>query len=314
MSLPPKVKSFLWRACMGILPTYELLWRRHMRNDGLCHCGASEVESVSHSLWSCSLANDVWLESGLNLQKWDRSIPHFFDLMEAVRRRLSPEDIGLFSCLAYFIWGQRNKVVHEKLVGNPIVVVKQAKNLLKGYKESVPAVASIDSGTMRSHVLVGPRGRWVPPPAGCCKVNWDIARDSAQKLCYVGVVVRDYDSKVLAARCSPIQALPLGVHPYIGACIKVLKFSVEMGFLDIYLEGPPVKFMQQLHVQHLGSSIEDMWLEEIQFYVQQLRSFTLQSAVNGSNFAATALAQVGLSSKLTKVWVEDSPLELLGVL
>jgi hypothetical protein len=89
---------------------------------------------------------------------------------------------------------------------------------------------------------------------------------------------------------------------------------MEMGFFYICLEGPPVKFMQQLHVQHLGSSIEDMWLEEIQFYVQQLRSFTLQSAVNGANFAATTLTQVGLSSKLTKVWVEDSPFELLGVL
>ena len=90
---------------------------------------------------------------------------------------------------------------------------------------------------------------------------------------------------------------------------------MDKAYIEIEpLKGPPVKFMQQLHVQHLGSSIEDMWLEEIQFYVQQLRSFTLQSAVNGSNFAAPTLAQVGLSSKLTKVWVEDSPLDLLGVL
>ena len=39
-------------------------------------------------------------------------------------------------------------------------------------------------------------------------------------------------------------ALPLCVHPHIGACIEVLKFSVKMGFFDILLEGPPVKFMQ----------------------------------------------------------------------
>jgi hypothetical protein len=48
--------------------------------------------------------------------------------------------------------------------------------------------------------------------------------------------------------------------------------------------------------------------------LKKRKELSLQSAVNGSNFATTTLAQVGLSSKLTKVWVEDSPLELLGVL
>lgn len=67
MSIPPKVKAFLWRACFGILPTNELLRRRHLKKDGLCPCCLIEVESVAHCLWSCPAANDVWLETGLKL-------------------------------------------------------------------------------------------------------------------------------------------------------------------------------------------------------------------------------------------------------
>jgi hypothetical protein len=69
LSLPPKVKKFIWRACLGIIPTNELLWHRHMRKDGFCSVYGCEMESVVHVLWSCSAANDVWLQSGLKVQK-----------------------------------------------------------------------------------------------------------------------------------------------------------------------------------------------------------------------------------------------------
>ena len=106
MSIPPKVKAFLWRACLGILPANELLCRRHLKKDGLCPCCLIDVESVAHCLWSCMAANDVWLETGLKLQKWDRFIPSFFDLMMFLPTRLSQEEVNMFACVAYFIWGQ----------------------------------------------------------------------------------------------------------------------------------------------------------------------------------------------------------------
>lgn len=69
LSLPSKVKMFIWRACVGILLTNALLWGRHMQKDGLCSCCVQEVESVSHVLWSCPAANDVWIQSKLKVQK-----------------------------------------------------------------------------------------------------------------------------------------------------------------------------------------------------------------------------------------------------
>jgi hypothetical protein len=74
----------MWRVCSGILPTYEMLFNRHMRDNGLCPGCTLVMESTGHSLWTCSVANDVWVESSLKLQKWDRYIPNFCDLMVSV--------------------------------------------------------------------------------------------------------------------------------------------------------------------------------------------------------------------------------------
>ena len=69
LSLPLKIKAFLWRTCIGILPTNGFLWHRHMRIDGVCPCCLQDVESVVHALWTCIVANDVWLQSKLPIQK-----------------------------------------------------------------------------------------------------------------------------------------------------------------------------------------------------------------------------------------------------
>ena len=55
-------------------------------------------------LWSSPVANDVWLQSNLNMQKWDHSMHCFFDLMACVQARLVVEETQLFSCTAFLIW------------------------------------------------------------------------------------------------------------------------------------------------------------------------------------------------------------------
>uniref|UniRef100_A0A2N9GZ45 Reverse transcriptase zinc-binding domain-containing protein n=1 Tax=Fagus sylvatica TaxID=28930 RepID=A0A2N9GZ45_FAGSY len=210
LSLPKKVKVFMWKACLGILPTYDLLWHRHMRRDGICFCCKVDVESVSHVIWSCPMANDVWLQSGLSLHKWDRSIYSFFDLLVCAQKRLKLGDLQLFCCMDFFIWEQRNWVIHERGSYNPIAVVDRARNLRQSFhrKPTVkgPATGVVDDGV----VVLRSDLPWVPPMEGWYKMNWAI---------FLGGVPRGY-----------------------GAIIQALQFVVEMGFLDVVMEGLSVHY------------------------------------------------------------------------
>ncbi len=242
LSLPQKVKVFMWKACLGILPTYDLLWHRHMRRDGICFCCKVDVESISHVIWSCPAANDVWLQSGLSLHKWDRSIYSFFDLLVCAQKRFKLGDLQLFCCMDFFIWEQRNWVIHERGSYNPIAVVDRARNLRQSFhrKPTVkgPATGVVDDGVvaLRSDLP------WVPPMEGWYKMNWAVCFHHSPKAWRFGVLVRDNAGGVLAACVGSLLDLPRGVPQGYGAIIQALQFVVEMGFLDVVMEGLSVHY------------------------------------------------------------------------
>ena len=50
LNVTPKVRNFLWRACLNILPTRENLQRRKVAMDSLCEFCKQQPESVCHVL------------------------------------------------------------------------------------------------------------------------------------------------------------------------------------------------------------------------------------------------------------------------
>jgi hypothetical protein len=63
------VKFFMWKACNDILPTKEKLHRRKVVPDPLCPLCLTVPETLSHVLWTCPSAQDVWAGCNGKLQK-----------------------------------------------------------------------------------------------------------------------------------------------------------------------------------------------------------------------------------------------------
>ncbi len=186
LSIPPKVKSFLWRACNAILPTNAMLHRRHMRKDDCCPCCCYDFESVEHALWSCLVANDVWAESKLKVLKWDRCVYSFCELINNAQSRLDPEDMELFCCVTYFIWMQRNRLVHDACSCNPKDVMQRAAKLICDFRE-----ASAVSFPSKSAILTPELPKvWSPPDGNVFKVNWEVVVDSSHLHWWVGILIR----------------------------------------------------------------------------------------------------------------------------
>ena len=160
------------------------------------------------------------------------------------RGRLGDEETELFSCLAYFIWDQRNKLVHEGSTPNPVGVVHRARALLQSFKLSLPQVGHIDRVEAQQSVQGDAQLRWEIPKAGEYKVNWEVCKDSGSKVWYVGVLIRNHVGGVMACLYSLVMALPRGLNPQMGGCIQALTFALELGFLDICLERPHVNSLE----------------------------------------------------------------------
>ena len=67
LNVPPKVRTFLWRACSNCLPTRDNLHQRRVSVEPHCEICHHKSETVSHILWECPLARNVWafLKAGL---------------------------------------------------------------------------------------------------------------------------------------------------------------------------------------------------------------------------------------------------------
>lgn len=60
LNVPPKVRTFIWRACSNCLPTRENLHRRRVRVESICEICHQQPETNSHLLWECPFAQNVW--------------------------------------------------------------------------------------------------------------------------------------------------------------------------------------------------------------------------------------------------------------
>lgn len=67
--------------------------RRKIVKDALCPICNREVESIGHSLWSCSAAIDVWAKQQNPVQKWSSNGREFFLNLEDVSAETKAREI-----------------------------------------------------------------------------------------------------------------------------------------------------------------------------------------------------------------------------
>jgi hypothetical protein len=117
------VKTFLWQACNNILPTKELLFKRHISDDPLCPICGLVTESIAHILWNCLLAKDVWLECNSRIHKCTSYEMDFINIMAKLMEIFNDEQMTLVVTVARHIWFRRNSVVFGGVMVPPSLVV-----------------------------------------------------------------------------------------------------------------------------------------------------------------------------------------------
>ncbi|KAK9988426.1 hypothetical protein SO802_028665 [Lithocarpus litseifolius] len=113
INVPPKVRTFIWRACSNILPTKTNLFQRKMRVNPTCSMCGQHVETTEHILWECPLARNVWALVRGRIQKTSSLVSSFFLLTRQMMERLSGKEFELWAMIAWALWNARNHVVGQ---------------------------------------------------------------------------------------------------------------------------------------------------------------------------------------------------------
>ncbi|XP_042954618.1 uncharacterized protein LOC122291034 [Carya illinoinensis] len=205
LQAPHATKSFLWRATKESLPTCLNLYNRKIVDSPLYPICSSAPESITHAIWSCSAAQDVWSMSSRRIQKQNVQSGPFLEVLKPMLENLSSHELTEVAVIARALWNRRNLWLFEQLFHSPFQVIS--------------------------------RTEWTAPPPGFYKANWDAAVDKENSKIGVGVVVRDSSGMVIASVCSSIFLNPDHLLGEAVAALKASTLCFDIGLNQVMLEG-----------------------------------------------------------------------------
>lgn len=85
--IPPKIKTFIWRACHDSLPTRTKLFDRKILNSYSCMF-CDEAETCDNLFLECPFAQAVWLQSPISNDYRFPSNTKFIDVMDTALKKL----------------------------------------------------------------------------------------------------------------------------------------------------------------------------------------------------------------------------------
>lgn len=198
LKLPGKIKNFLWRVCVGCLPTVVALAGRGVNVETQCPWCHCSPETDLHVSFSCDFARTVWLSAGLQhlvqISVHDMAV----DVIREAFSTGTTSQCVLIAMTCWSIWNRRNKWLWERVNGSVFGVQAAANNLLHDWQEA-QAVRRANV----AQVSVGGR-KWKKPPLGWWTVNVDVAVFTNRSI-GVACVIRDSQGLFKSARCRTLD-------------------------------------------------------------------------------------------------------------
>lgn len=111
LNLPPKIRVFLWRACLGILPHVLELFRRHIISSPICvSCGVAS-ETTFYVFMECRGVAEIWRAQPFRLPEVDAHASMWM-IFSVMKTHLAKEWLLVAVVICWKIWQVRNSEVH----------------------------------------------------------------------------------------------------------------------------------------------------------------------------------------------------------
>ncbi|XVE95554.1 hypothetical protein REPUB_Repub02eG0107900 [Reevesia pubescens] len=162
----PKIRIYLWRLVMNILPTLNNLQSRGVTANNICRVCDEGVDSWKHFYFECIYSQRVWEAFGRGF--YPSAVSGFSGLdfwKEFFNSGADNGDLDLACCILWQLWKNRNDSYHLGKCKTDVALLKDPRLCLTS-------------------------------------INVDVAFSKATKHATIGVVARNADAEVLASTIS----------------------------------------------------------------------------------------------------------------
>ena len=108
-----------------------------MKISCVCPICGKETENLIHALISCDYALLVWSLWQDCLIKALLNAKDFTGLVHQISSYSAAKDLEFFFAISWFIWYNRNKLVHDENGLPPLQIWAMAKNIVEDFQEAI---------------------------------------------------------------------------------------------------------------------------------------------------------------------------------
>ncbi|XP_019186482.1 PREDICTED: uncharacterized protein LOC109181185 [Ipomoea nil] len=134
LKVPPKWKTFLWRALCDILPTTNNLIIKRVEIDPACPMCDTSHENVMYTLTSCDYSRIVWNISGLPITNIIAAT--FPEWIMGAMANLTEEQFATLVGVLYHLWSARNEAVWKRALPPPLTTWRRAAAARSAYTQA----------------------------------------------------------------------------------------------------------------------------------------------------------------------------------
>ncbi|KAH6760569.1 hypothetical protein C2S51_017518 [Perilla frutescens var. frutescens] len=136
----PRVRVFLWQACMESLPTKKNLFKRDLLEDPICILCVEETETFNHLMLKGPVAAKTWYWSPLRIDTYKAPFSTFKELLWNYLNNTNPELGELIAYTAWAIWNGRNKAIFDNKKFSHQNIMEEARRNSKKERKKAPRI------------------------------------------------------------------------------------------------------------------------------------------------------------------------------
>lgn len=148
----------------------------------------------------CKATWKIWIQdpftvAGFNVQSQD-----IFNSVQEMSSKLTKVYLELKGAISWVVWHSRNKFIFEGKKIHPRISATKAESIMEAYQRVRKTQSShIDNSRIEKQL------KWIPPPENVFKINVDAAISSKDQMAGMGAIIRDSNSRVVAAGIKQAQ-------------------------------------------------------------------------------------------------------------
>ena len=206
-------------------------------------------------VWFCKEIHGVWD----SLDWFHQSVPSppvcFSDFLARSLHYHEEFPAEIFVIAAWMIWNRRNSLHF----GRPDLPMPSIYSKAGSYLQEFLQAQTEEPAPPRIPIVQ----RWRPPDSHCYKVNFDAVVFHDLNRAGIGVIIRNCGGAALGALSSSIPLAQSVADVEALACLKAVKFALEIGLTRVVFEGDSAVIIGALihdngEVASYGNILEDI--------------------------------------------------------